>query len=275
MSELIKLKNRIRAIETTEKVTKAMRLISMSLHTKLKHKATAIHKYDSELTDLFSSVQNSNKEWKSKILQPEKHGKTLIILIGSQKGLCGVFNSTLIKFFNKKIENYSNIDFIGLGKKASDFLSKKHVLKKQYSNLAPSKANEITNDLFNLITSAEPKYAKVVILYNYPKSFLIQVPSEKQIIPVPIQRASNQIDQEYVWEQPVEEVLEFLANEYLKFTLQATISDSLLAEQSARFKSMDSASRNAENLLGEMKKKFSKQRQAKITKELIELTGAF
>ena len=76
MSELIKLKNRIRAIETTEKVTKAMRLISMSLHTKLKHKATAIHKYDSELTDLFSSVQNSNKEWKSKILQPEKHGKT-------------------------------------------------------------------------------------------------------------------------------------------------------------------------------------------------------
>lgn len=275
MSELVKLKNRIRAVKTTEKVTKAMRLISMSLHTKLKQKATAIQKYEDELTSLFSSVKNSSKDWKSKTLQPEQTGKILVILIGSQKGLCGTFNTNLFHFFNKNNPNLKSIDLIALGKKACDFLAKKHVLQKEYTNLAPSKVNEVTNDLLDFIETAKAKYEQVKIFYNYPKSFLTQVPTEKQIIPVPEKDTASKIDQDYVWEQPVEQVLDVLAKEYLKFTLQATISDSLLAEQSARFKSMDSASHNAENLLAEMSKKYAKQRQAKITKELIELTGAF
>lgn len=276
MSELVKLKNRIKAIQTTEKVTKAMRLISMSLHAKLKNRADAIQKYDAELTNLFNSVQAANKEWKSSLLSPEKNnGKTLLILIGSQKGLCGTFNAHLFNFFENKIKHISNVDFIGIGKKACDFLNKQHAPVHNFSNLAPSKINDITNKLFNLLFTGEAHYKEVLIIYNYPKSFLTQVPTLKQIIPTSQQFEEKQNTESYVWEQPINEVLDLLAEEYLKFTLQTTISNSLLAEQSARFKSMDSAARNAENLLSDMQRQYSKQRQAKITKELIEISGAF
>ena len=247
----------------------------MSLHTKLKKKTNAIQSYEDELTKLFSSVKSSSKEWKSKILQPDSTGKKLVILIGSQKGLCGTFNTNLFHFFNASAKDLKNIDLIALGKKACDFLSKTYSLKKEYQDLAPSKINDITNDLLMFIENASPYYEQVEVFYNHPKSFLTQIPTKKQIIPLPETDTKNNLSENYVWEQPVNQVLDMLAKEYLKFTLQATISDSLLAEQSARFKSMDSASHNAESLLQEMSKQYAKQRQAKITKELIELTGAF
>ena len=275
MSELIKLKNRIKAIETTEKVTKAMRLISMSQHAKLKRTATAIQKYDAELTNIFSSVKKLDPNWKCDFLNPEATGKKLIIVIGSQKGLCGTYNSQIFNFFNSKIKNHSNFNLIFIGKKACDFLSKKYSSIKEFPDLSINKVNSITKTLFNIIATASPKYENVTIFYNYPKSFLTQVPTEKQIIPVLESISDDTAKKEYIWEQPANQILDILAEEYLRFTLQTILKDALLAEQAARFKSMDSAAHNAENLLSEMKRQYSKQRQAKITKELIELTGAF
>src|SRR3990167_259661 len=159
MSDLIKLKNRINAIETTEKVTRAMRLISMSQHTKLKQTAVAVETYDQELFNIFSSVKQLNLDWKNPLVAQESD-RTLVILIGSQKGLCGVFNTQLFAFFGNHTKKFNQFDLIGVGKKACDFLINKTKYKqiKKITQLTSSKIITVTNEIFDLIKNSKPNY---------------------------------------------------------------------------------------------------------------------
>lgn len=273
MAQLIQMRQRIKAIETIKKITHAMRIISMSLHGRLKSKEIFLSNYRDGLRGLLTALRKAYP-----IVNPpyDEQPKKLVLLIGSNKGLTGNFNTALFKFF-ASIPFSKNTDYIAIGKKAIDYLQKNN--KDQvasFSDVSFKTIFFITHEIANLITQNE--YEQVIVISNISRSFFIQKPQQTRIIPFePLtdQLADTLDVSEYYWEQKPEEIIQQLTDLLIKADIQYLIFESLLAEQAARFVSMDSSTRNATNLLDETKLQYNKLRQTKITKELTELTGAF
>lgn len=267
MSQLIQLKSRISAIATIKKITNAMRIISMSMHSKLGHKIENLSSYESELKDIFTIISNSiNKNWKS----GTKGNSKLLIIIGSDKGLCGSFNSSLSNFFLKHEKNEAKVMVIG--KKIKDLLKNQNI---DYflGNISFNRISAITDEIFETLKKSD--FSEVSILYTESKNFFIQKTILKKIIPVNINKEESSDQSDYIWETSPEDLYETLKEEYIRFAIRKCLFESLFSEQAARFRSMDNANRSAENLLEDMKIQYSKLRQTKITGELNELSSHF
>ncbi len=282
MPQLTHMRQRIKAIETIKKITNAMRLISMSSHLHLSKKAPFIQNYKKELFNTLNVFLSLEKKWQGILNPKSENKKTLIILVGSQKGLCGTFNNTLFNLFEKKVtpEEF-NSDFISVGKKATDYLKKENIkLIATFDQFTFNSLNKITNNIFQIIQKANPIYTDVICYSNSPKSFFSQVPERYILVPAQSEEFKSEQEfvkinyQDYIWEQPAEDVANTITNEYLKFAIQSILFNSIFAEQAARFQSMDSATRNADELLEDMKRLYNKVRQTKITKEITELSSS-
>lgn len=301
--QLTQMRLRIKAIETIKKITNAMRLISMSMHIRLNHKIPLMQNYKNELLKILNTLQSigpvtfeselpkSSNLKNNFILNPPINTvpKVLIIVVGSQKGLSGTFNSSLFRFFEKNENNeiFKNASFIGVGKKAVDFL-KKHTqaspeatpgtaeVKHAYNVFNFQNLDKITREIYKIIIDADPIYTNVFCYSNYSKGFLTQLPQKTTLIPLQPQKSLNNepiAQEDYIWHQDPNEILDILIKEYLKLTLQTILFESLLAEQAARFQSMDNATRNADSLLETMTRQYNKLRQTKITKEISEVSS--
>jgi len=281
MSQLIQLRQRIKAIETIKKISHAMRLISMSMHSRLTQKIPLMQRYQKELTNLLGLIPTNDALSINPLLNPPiTNTRTLIIVVGSEKGLVGSFNSGIVHFFEKQVQyvNLSSTDIIVVGKKLGDTLKHRYKIFKIIEDFNYSALTRTASTLFSLITSSDVTYGRVICYSSFPKSFFQQIPYQTQLIPfVPTSSAEQVSDQQeqYIWEQPPQEVLDYLAQEYLRFTIQKLLFESFFGEQAARFQSMDSATRNADKLLDVMKLDYNKLRQAKITKELIEVASGY
>lgn len=279
MSRLIQMRQRIKAIETTKKITHAMRLISMSAHTRLRTKNDALRLYKTATNDLFNRVLISAPNWQHPLIQPkETPNRRLLILISSQKGLCGNFNSMLFKFFELRTaaEGLHDTDIITVGKKAYDYIKKNSDLTiLTHYDFNSSSLLTIAHKLAQTVLNECKNYNAISIFGNEILSFFSQRPIEQQLMPLTFgKKATKENVPDYSWEQPQHTILNFLLEQCLETNIQHRLFESLLAEQAARFVSMDNATRNANNLLESSKLLYNKLRQAKITKELTELTGS-
>lgn len=280
MSQLIQMRQRMKAIETIKKITHAMRLISMSLHARLKLKEEPLTLYKNTVTTIFQSIKNQNPKWHNPVLYPAEtiFPKTLLILIGSNKGLCGNFNSALFKLVQTHKKELPNLHYIALGKKAIDFArhtdlgTEVAIYPICTMSTLPTLVHGINKELFH----TAHHYTSVIVASNMLKNFFIQKPHLTRLIPfIPDSSPATHELSEYIWEQDVTEILTLLADQCINAHIQYLIFESLLAEQAARFLSMDNSTRNAKNLLDETKLQYNKVRQAKITKEITELSSNF
>ena len=278
MSKLIHMRNRIKAIETIKKITHAMRLISMSTHSRLKHQEEFLTAYNQTVTNLFAQVYAATPKWTHNLIAPSDTKTCLVVLVGSQKGLCGTFNTTLFKFFTEQLEKnkLKPTSMISIGKKAVDFLHQQQGVEPlaNYPEFNSRTLATVAHAITYAITHAEQPYGSVLIVGNVLKGFFTQKPTIHHLIPFEqpetIQPLSN-----YEWEQTPQELLDELLIWYIESQVQNALFQSLLAEHAARFISMDSSTRNAKNLLEEGRLEYNKARQAKITRELTELVGGF
>ncbi len=276
-SQLIQMRQRIRAIETIKKITHAMRLISMSLHGRLKSKESPLAACHHEMNALFGKIKSVTPDWTNSIAYPDPNlpRKTLAIIIGSNKGLCGNFNTSLFNAAQPALEALPAVHYIVLGRKAIDYSKKQYIGSHvaSFDNVAPATISSISSQIKTEIMDPAKQYTSVIVFSNRLKNFFIQKPHTTRLIPfLPLNSASHV---EYIWEQKPENILDYLVGECLQAHLEYLLFESLLAEQAARFISMDSATRNAKNILEETQLQYNKVRQAKITKELTELTGSF
>jgi len=283
MSKLIQMRNRIQTIETIRKVTDAMRIISMSSHSRLKIKQEPLSEYLNALTLLLAKVQQATPSWKNERLMPtqEKHN-TLYILIGSQKGLCGNFNTQLFKFFDHHVESSlsPHYRFIAIGKKATDYISlnrHKRIIQ-TFPLLTTHNFLSIAHKISQFIMATTTAYTEVIIFSNTFKSFFVQKPTMTSLIPFDQKKISALVEppaEGYLWDEKPHEILDKLASHYIEVQLHQLLFQSLLAEQAARFISMDNSTRNANTLLETTKLEYNKLRQAKITTEITELSSSF
>lgn len=277
MAQLIIMRQRIKAVETIKKITHAMRLISMSSHSHLKNQKKHLEAYRSAFQQVWARVQSVLKE-PSEIDTLAHPGQHVIILAGSQKGLCGTFNSQLFRFFEQERQSFpSHYSIIAIGKHAIQYCTAhKLPVIASYDDFTTARFVTIAQVLTDLLVNSPRKYSSVVFYGNYQKNFFVQKPRATVVLPLP-EPPQEEVAQstDYIFEQSPEELIDTLRSLLILITLQELLYDSLLSEQAARFISMDSSTRNADNLLTSMKLTYNKARQAAITQELTELSTNF
>ena len=264
MSQFIKLKQRIKTVETIKKTTHAMRLIAMSGHSRLKHAKDYLDNYRRALVQFASAVGMNDIE-----TAKAADSKKLVICVGSQKGLSGSFNSNLFHFIKKQNAMFG-LDTVLIGKQLIDLtesLFSNIVLK--MPDISQANYIAIAQQLKSYIESNG--YTEVLFISNKAPSFFVQKP---EIIKISIIQHARLATTEVIFEQnPDHLYVQFLSLKLLT-EIMFVLYESLLAEQAARFVSMDNATRNAENMLKTMKLDYNKLRQATITRELTDLVGS-
>ena len=271
MEQLIVMKRRIEAVETIKKVTHAMRLIAMSSHSRFNDKRVALTKYKQAFQELWGSVQSILPPPEERVLTHDQ----LIILIGSEKGLCGTFNTSLFKYFHKQDPSLSDgSHIIGIGARAVKYLQQKKI--PQVASYEPLKADQfvtIAQAVTDHILYSPFVYRSVTVYSNKQKTFFVQRPQKAVVYPLPDPEITHKEPLEYLFEQSPDLLRARLSSLYLSITLQELLFESLLSEHAARFISMDASTRNADNLLSTLKTNYNKIRQATITRELTELSA--
>ena len=262
-----------------------MRLIAMSNHSSLKHKEQALEIYQKTISSLLLRIQTVAPEKSNFFVNVDQNQETknLIILAGSQKGLCGNFNAALFQFFDleRSALDFSTFDLITIGKIAYDFAKDKKIgpIIAHYDDFTTNTLLSISRKTTEKIASAKNLYKKVLVCSNIQKSFFLQKPIMQTLIPLEPEEfeknSGTATKEEYIWEQSPQELLHILHQYSIETKLHYILFKSLLAEQAARFISMDNSTRNAKSLQEKTKLDYNKLRQAKITKELTELIGSF
>lgn len=275
MPQLIQIKQRIKAITTIQKVTQAMRLISMSSHTRLKAKETIARKFNNKTLALLATLTKTN----TLNSMHQNSTPTLIVLIGSQKGLCGTFNTTLLQYMLKEYDPES-LTCIVIGKKISQLIQTKYPALSRsviatYESLTAHNYASIANTVIANIHQHANLYSNTIVISNHSRGFFIQEPRTTHIPLYHSLYPSNDAQSDYIWEASMEQTIQHAAFLHATATLNYTLCASLLSEYAARFVSMDGATRNANTLLETTQREYNKVRQAKITGELIELIGGF
>lgn len=288
MPQLIQMRQRIKAVETIEKITHAMQLISMSSHVRMRERKARVEEYHQTIQQLFHLIRRHVIKWDNALFYSTNNtNNPLFIIIGAQKGLCGTFNTNLMSRFEKDMQHkqFDHASLITVGKRTTDYIKPKLAtfpikldLVQSYNDVTSHTISSIVTGLFNSIINTRTPYSHVIVYSNYPASFFMQKQNVTQLIPLALKNAPIQSfdeTQEFIWEDDPQNILDALAHQYLQASLQSIIIQSLLAEHAARFVSMDNATRNAQSLRDTMRLQYNKLRQAKITKELTELSGSF
>ncbi len=264
MSQFIKLKQRIKTVETIKKTTHAMRLIAMSGHSRLKHAKDFLDLYRDSLLNFAKAVGMDENQ-----ANVSSHTKTLAVYVGSQKGLSGSFNSNLFQFIKKQKQLFEN-DTIIIGKQLID-------LSEQLFSSVVRKVPEITQANYIKIAQdlkafvEKHGYTEIIFVANSAPSFFVQKP---YLITIPVFHEIRLNDSDILFDQNPAELYGQFASLKVLTEIMFVLYESLLAEQAARFVSMDNATRNAENMLKTMKLDYNKLRQATITRELTDLVGS-
>ncbi len=287
MSQLIAMRQRIRAIETIQKITHAMQLISMSAHSRLRHKKVFIEQYKDAIARVWCNVHvcvspNVTHTIFTRLNPPtDISNRSLIIVIGSQKGLVGNFNTNIVRFFEKEHGSLtSTTHLITIGKQITQYFAHRGIAPYHiYNELNAQNFVTIATALTSLILTGPEIYTTVTVYANVQKSFFVQQQQIISLIPYAEQaqtapKCKTDCTSEYLWAQRPEEILAFISSLSINAKLVDILFNSLLAEQAARFIFMDNSTRSAQNLLNQMKLDYNKRRQAKITLELTDLTAS-
>ena len=279
MANLKEIRNRIASIGSTMQITSAMKMVSAAKLKKAQDAIVAMRPYSNKLTELLQSLSATiDGEVGGAFTKQREVKKVLLIVITSNRGLCGAFNSSVIKKAIDLIENaYSNkeVSVLAIGKKGNDLLSKKHNVidnKSQiFDNLNFDTASEIAENLMALYTNET--FDKIEIIYNRFKNAATQIVTHEQFLPVVPANSEKNVAIDYIFEPSKIEIIQGLIPKSLKTQLYKSLRDSFAAEHGARMTAMHKATDNAKELRDDLTLTYNKARQASITNEILEIVG--
>jgi F-type H+-transporting ATPase subunit gamma len=280
MANLKEIRNRISSVSSTMQITSAMKMVSAAKLKKAQDAITAMRPYSDKLTELLQSLSASLEgDSGSKFAEQRELKNILIVSITSNRGLCGAFNSNILKRSSNLAEQYKakgqNVSFITVGKKANDLLSRNYPIvsneSKIYDDLTFDNVSVIAETLMQKFVTGE--FDKIEVVYNKFKNAATQIVMTEQFLPiVPIDNESSAA-LDYVFEPSKEQIVEELIPKSLKTQLYKGIRDSFASEHGARMTAMHKATDNATELRDALKLTYNKARQAAITNEILEIVG--
>jgi len=279
MSGLKEIRNRISSVSSTMQITNAMKMVSAAKLKKAQESISATLPYSNKLSELIKNISSSTEsEDINPLFEKRDFKKLLIIAITSNKGLCGGFNSNIIKEVNNIIINSSSkkVDLLTIGKKGNDILSKKfQVISSHndvYDNFNYTNVKEIADVIMHKFS--EKEYDKVVLVYNHFKNAATQIITNEQYLPIEENNEkNNSVSGDYIFEPNRAKILNELIPKSLSIQLFKAISDSIAGEHGARMTAMHKATDNASELRDQLKLTYNKARQTAITNEILEIVG--
>ncbi len=279
MANLKEIRNRITSVSSTMQITSAMKMVSAAKLKKAQDAITAMRPYAEKQTELLQNLSATlDGDAGGEFTKQREIKKVLVVAITSNRGLCGAFNTNVIKEVKNRSEYYAGkqVDVFAIGKKGGDVLSKTHTILGHHNaifdNLTFVNAAGIADDLTLKFTSGE--YDKIEIVYNQFKNAATQIVQTEQFLPLaPIQSDKPASTGDYIFEPSKEEIVLTLIPKSLKTQLYKGIRDSFASEHGARMTAMHKATDNATELRDQLKLTYNKARQAAITNEILEIVG--
>ncbi|MFD2587989.1 ATP synthase F1 subunit gamma [Croceitalea marina] len=278
MANLKEIRNRIASVSSTMQITSAMKMVSAAKLKKAQDAITAMRPYSDKLTELLQSLSASlDGDAGSKYADNRDVNKVLVVAITSNRGLCGAFNTNIIKQCTVLLNTYTGkqVDFITVGKKANDALSRNNTVlsnhSEVYDDLTFDNVAVIAESLMQRFTEGE--YDKIELVYNKFKNAATQIIMSEQFLPIVPVEGDTSGAADYIFEPSKPEIVEQLIPKSLKTQLYKAIRDSFASEHGARMTAMHKATDNATELRDQLKLTYNKARQAAITNEILEIVG--
>ena len=260
-------------------ITSAMKMVSAAKLKKAQDGITAMRPYSDKLTELIQNLSGAiDGDTPNPYTQERPVEKVLLIAITSNRGLCGGFNSNIIKAVNQYVADHPNqtIELVTLGKKGDDILSKSHTVKTNnngiFDDLSFANASAIANTVMEQFSNKA--YDKVEVIYNRFKNAATQIVTTETLLPIGAsdkQTAEASVD--YIIEPSQEEIVNEMLPKSKKKQLFNALRDSFASEHGARMTAMHKATDNATELRDQLKLTYNKARQAAITNEILEIVG--
>ncbi|MDR1878041.1 MAG: ATP synthase F1 subunit gamma [Bacteroidales bacterium] len=284
MANLKEIRTRIASVRSTQKITSAMKMVSAAKLRRAQRAIQTLRPFSKNLNDVLSRITTENSETPLTEVRPVE--KITIVLIASNKGLCGGFNNTVIKEAERLLQTeyaslhqQEKVEFVGIGKRVSDYLrTKKYPVTGFYNELT---VNPSFEDIAALADSLMNKFIRketdrVVIIYNEFKNAATQLLTIEQYLPIlPSFDAENKAigNNDYIFEPKKEELYAMLLPKVMRIKLYKSILDSIASEHGARMTAMHKATENADELIKQLNLTYNKIRQASITNEIIEIVS--
>ena len=269
------IKNRIRSMESTKQITKAMEMVAASKLRQAQNRITASRPYFEILSNTISDIVATNRDFSSPYLRKREGSRVLFVVIAGDRGLAGGYNSNVMKLAAARMEG-KDATVLPIGKKAVDYFRSKGytLLADTYAEAAEVGVGDCFSiaKLLNRVFLAG-EFDEIHVAYTNFVSVLSQTPAVRQLLPLIPEKRESVSRCVTVYEPEPEEVFASIVPEYLGGIVYGALCESRCAEQAARRTAMDSATSNAEEMIADLSLKYNRARQAAITQEITEIVA--
>jgi F-type H+-transporting ATPase subunit gamma len=280
MANLKEVRVRIQSVNSTQQITKAMKMVAAAKLRKAQEAITQMRPYSRKLSALLQNLSSAaGTDFESPFMEVREPNRILIVTVTSDRGLCGAFNTNIVKattHLYHEVYAGKEVTVLCIGKKGYDFLSKRLPrvngdFQLLFSDL---KYTSVQAAARWIMEAYEAKtFDKVVVVYNEFKNVATQIVREEQFLPFVASADADSVSTDYLYEPGKEAILSELIPKALGMQLFKSVLDSNASEQGARMTAMDKATENAGELLKELKLMYNRTRQASITTEILEIVG--
>ncbi len=289
MANLLDIRRRIKSVKNTEQITKAMKMVSAAKLKRASDRVVNARPFANKMGDVLGELSGQTAEdFHHPLLDPRGDQRYLLVLITADKGLCGAFNTNLLKAAQNFVKEHpdKSIDLLAIGRKGRDFFRRRRAeIVSEYVGLTGkgrvefSEALEVAHDVIKRFTEDE-ELDKVFLIFSEFKSVLTQRVAVEQLLPISRSAESDAGDtaqpaelKEYIYEQAPAEIFSRLLPRLVETQIFRALLESIASEQGARMTAMDAASKNAGELISSLTLNMNRVRQAAITREIIEIVS--
>ena len=276
MASLKDIRKRIDSVSKTQKTTSAMKMVSAAKLRKAEEAIKSATPYSEELKLVVSSLRSRFSEEENPLFREMSGEKTALILITSDRGLCGGFNVNLCKAVLEEFRELgdSQLHLTIVGRKGNDYFKRRPVeIVANYQETSPVDQAKVVREVAGSYIERyqQGELARVFLVYNHYRSVISQKPVIEQLLPIPALEVDEVDDREMIFEPSPSVILNRLLDKFLENRIYVSWLDNVAGEHAARMTSMDSATKNAEEMIDQLQLYYNRTRQAAITKELIEI----
>jgi len=280
MATLRDIQRRIRSVQSTQKITKAMKLVAASKFRRAQERILAARPYATKMRELLAGLGGQAGDEPQPLLTRRETGRKRLVIITADKGLCGAFNSNILReslrFLRGAAE--ASVTLVVVGKKARDFYRRRQFAVKTetlgiFDRLAYSHAQELAGGLMQDYLAGDVD--EVHLMYNEFRSVAVQHPVSQQLLPIEVKSGGDDAgpQEEYLYEPGPEAILASLLPRHVTVQVYRALMESAAGEYGARMTAMEAASKNAREMIHLLTIQYNKARQERITKELLDIVG--
>ena len=279
MPSLIDLRRRISTVKSTQQITRAMKMVAAARLRRAQDSVMAARPYATELRKVVGNLAARVGEAGHPLLQQKEERKVLLVSVTGDKGLCGSFNTNVVRRTREEIRDRPGVELLLLGRRGAEYFRRRATpirgtRTSLFSGLTFETSSAIATDITRAFTEGE--YDAVYVIYNQFVSVVTQKLTVERLLPMDTGtpgEGGTDIGQEYIFEPSGSEVLGKIVPGYVATQVHRILLDSQAAEHAARMTAMDAATKNAGELIDSLTLTYNRSRQAAITKELIEVVS--